>query len=132
MGVIKPNSGELFVDGVLISEKNMADWQKRICYVPQQIIMIDDTIQNNIILDLELDKILLRNVVKVACLTDFLDENSERGLNTLVGDRGVRISGGQKQRIGIARALYRKPELLILDEATSALDSQLESQLIKN
>jgi ATP-binding cassette subfamily C protein len=112
---------------------NLRSWQNQIGYVSQTIFLTDDSIRNNIALGLneeEIDDTSIMNAIKYAQLEEFIDE-LPNGLNTIVGERGVRISGGQIQRIGIARALYHNPEVLIFDEATSALDNATETSFIK-
>lgn len=136
IGLIKPNKGSILVDGFDISEndQHLIAWQKNIGYVPQTIYLTDDTLISNIALGIErncINEKALYNAIKIACLNELIN-SLPNGLNTIVGERGVRLSGGQRQRIGIARALYRNPPLLILDEATSALDSLTESQVMEN
>ena len=127
IGVLKPNRGQILVDGFNI-EKNVREWQKNIGYIPQKIYLTDDTIMNNIAFGIEenkIDKNAVRSAVKFAQLDEHIS-NLQNGLNTYVGEHGVRLSGGQLQRIGIARALYHNPKLLILDESTNALDDDTE------
>ena len=113
--------------------KNLPTWQKEIGYIPQTIYLSDDTIRNNIAFGIDekqIDEEAIERALKQAQLFEFVDSLSE-GLDTLVGDRGVRLSGGQRQRIGIARALYHNPEVLVLDEATSALDTDTEKAVME-
>jgi ABC-type multidrug transport system fused ATPase/permease subunit len=136
IGLIKPNKGNILVDSFDISknDQHLIAWQKNIGYVPQTIYLTDDTLISNIALGIERDDInekALYNAINIACLNDLIN-SLPNGLNTIVGERGVRLSGGQRQRIGIARALYRNPPLLILDEATSALDSLTETKVMEN
>jgi ABC-type multidrug transport system fused ATPase/permease subunit len=133
MGLYFPNSGKIIVDGVPVDRNNIDSWRSNIGYVPQQIYLLDDTIANNIALGEEANKIDQSNIeaaARTANLHDFIMTLPD-GYGTLVGDRGVKLSGGQRQRIGIARALYRKPQILFLDEATSALDNLTESAVIE-
>lgn len=129
--MIKPESGDVLVDGESVL-RNIDSWRNNIGYIPQNIYLSDDTIKNNIALGIAPNDINESNIakaVKAAQLNIFIN-NLEEGLDTIVGERGVKISGGQKQRIGIARALYHNPELLIMDEATSALDNVTEKHVI--
>jgi len=128
-GLINPVSGKILVDSKDISS-NIANWRKEIGYVSQDIILLNDSIQNNIIFGAEkTDTKRIHDILKKTKLNEFV-LSLKNGLNTKVGERAIKISGGQKQRIGIARALYREPSLLILDEATSALDSKTSNQII--
>ena len=133
LGLIKPRSGGILVN----NDTNFyysKSFKKQIGYVPQDIQLIDNSIRNNIAIGIDEEKIddqLINNCIKASKLDVFISSLSD-GINTIVGERGVRISGGQKQRLGIARTLYRNPKLILLDEATSALDSTTEEEVIKN
>tara|TARA_B100001142_G_C14340721_1_gene657773 strand:- start:2196 stop:3965 length:1770 start_codon:yes stop_codon:yes gene_type:complete len=131
LGLLEPSQGEILVDGVNIQE-NIIGWQSQIGYVPQDVYLLDDTIKNNIIFSSNEKEINLQKLNKIitTCNLDELVKNSDKGLETLVGDRGARLSGGQKQRIGIARALYNNPKVIIFDEATSSLDIENENKII--
>lgn len=128
MGLLLPTSGAMMVDGVEICEDNCRQWQKKIAHVPQSIFLADATIEENIafgILPENIDRVLLVEAARQAQLTATIDDLPE-GYQTRVGERGLRLSGGQRQRIGIARALYKRAEVIIFDEATSALDMDTE------
>jgi ATP-binding cassette subfamily C protein len=129
LGLHIPQSGVLSVDGIPLSRDNMASWRKLIGYVPQDIYLLDDTIQENIAFGVakeDIDPKALVEAAQGAQILEFIENDLHQGFQTIVGERGVRLSGGQRQRIGLARALYHKPQILILDEATSALDTQTE------
>ena len=131
LGLYRPQSGRILMDGKDIHE-NMDAWRRMIGYIPQNIYLLDDTIRANIALGVPEDKVdddKIWAVLEEAQLADFIREQ-EKGLDTNIGDRGVKLSGGQRQRIGIARALYTDPELLVLDEATSALDTETETAVM--
>lgn len=131
LGLLEATKGEVLVDGVNIQE-NLRGWQKQIGYVPQTIYLTDDTLLRNIAFGIADDEINMKSVASAindAQLGEFIEQLPE-GLQTVVGERGVRISGGQRQRIGIARALYHDPSVLILDEATSALDVRTEAEVM--
>ena len=133
IGLLKPSEGKVEVDELDINS-NLPEWYKKIGYVPQSVYLTDDTIRKNIAFGLREDDInddLIRNAVEKANLNKFLNSLSD-GLETIVGEKGIRLSGGQQQRIGIARALYRDPEILILDEATSSLDQLTEKKIMES
>ena len=133
LGLYQPTAGELLIDGRPLTPALVPAWQAAIGYVPQDIFLIDDTIARNVAFGLpdnEIDPARLREACAVAQLLDFIEAELSDGLNTNVGERGIRLSGGQRQRIGLARALYHRPSVLILDEATSALDIATEAKLL--
>lgn len=131
LGVLEPTGGQILVNGRNIHD-DLPAWQRNIGYIPQTMYLVDGSIAQNICLGLEpsaIDRARIEAAVDAADLRAFV-EDSANGLETVVGDRGIRISGGQRQRIAIARALYANPSMLIMDEATSALDSVTESAVI--
>lgn len=131
LGVLSAQEGEILVDGAPINALSRA-WHKKVGYIPQSIFLMDDSIRNNIAFGEEVTKIKEEQVqaaLEGAQLKEFIDSLPE-GLDTVIGEGGVRLSGGQRQRIGIARALYFNPEILVLDEATSALDNDTEKAVM--
>ena len=131
LGLLKPDKGQVLVNGVDI-QNNMRSWQNRIGYVPQSIYLTDDTLKNNVAFGIpegEIDIQLVNDAISQSQLKEFV-RDLPQGIETMVGENGVRLSGGQRQRIGIARALYHHPSVLVLDEATSALDSITESEVM--
>lgn len=134
LGLLRPKDGDLAIDGVAIKADNLSAWQRSIGYVPQQIFLSDETIAANIAFGLpkgQVDMGAVERAARMANLHDFIVSELAQGYETPVGERGVRLSGGQRQRIGIARALYRDPEILVLDEATSALDNLTEQAVME-
>jgi ABC-type bacteriocin/lantibiotic exporter with double-glycine peptidase domain len=133
MGLLLPVSGVIRIDGEPLTAATMRRWQSRIAHVPQSIYLADASIAGNIALGVAPDSIdieRVREAAQLAAISDFV-ESLPAGYATEVGERGARLSGGQRQRIGIARALYRKADVLVFDEATNALDSETEKLLIQ-
>ena len=132
MGLLNPTSGVLSIDDIVINPNNVKYWQKKIAHVPQSIYLSDCSIAENIAFGIEksnIDYDLVRSSAKMAMISEIIESWNDK-YNTIVGERGVKLSGGQRQRIAIARAFYKKAEVLILDEATSALDSDTESSVM--
>ena len=132
MGLVEPTSGLIEIDNIPLSNLEIRTWQDKVGYVPQNIYLTNDSIKNNIAYGLrneDIDNSKLQKAIDKAELQDFIEE-SDDGINTIIGEGGKRISGGQKQRIGIARALYHNPKILILDESTSSLDKNTEKKIL--
>ncbi|MDD3695615.1 MAG: ATP-binding cassette domain-containing protein, partial [Lentisphaeria bacterium] len=130
LGFLRPQQGSILVDGRDIQE-NLPAWQQQIGLVPQQIFLLDASIRENVAFGVpraQVDEAALQRALQTAQLQEFVASLPE-GLDTCVGEGGIRLSGGQRQRIGIARALYRNPPLLVFDEATAALDSLTEEAM---
>ncbi len=132
LGILPIESGKISIDGIDIKDIPVT-WSKLIGFVPQSIFLSDATIAENVAFGIKEKEIDMNKVKKALHMANILSfvENLPDGLNTHVGDRGVKVSGGQRQRIGIARALYHEPQILILDEATSALDNDTEKHVME-
>lgn len=131
LGLLTPDSGSIKIDGIDI-QTNLRGWQDMIGYVPQSIFLTDDTLRRNVALGMpneKIDEAAVWRAIHAAQLEQFISDLPQ-GLDTMVGERGIRISGGQRQRIGIARALYHDPQVLVLDEATSSLDTATEHEVM--
>jgi ABC-type multidrug transport system fused ATPase/permease subunit len=128
LGLLLPESGDIIVDGKSIYA-NLRSWQNLIGYIPQTIFLMDETVEKNVAFGVPqhlIDRKRLSEAIQAAQLTELVEQLPD-GLQTVIGERGIRLSGGQRQRIGIARALYHEREILVLDEATAALDNETES-----
>ncbi|MEM6733217.1 MAG: ATP-binding cassette domain-containing protein, partial [Myxococcota bacterium] len=132
LGILDPNEGQVLVDGVDI-QSNVRGWRAELGFVSQNIFLVDDTIARNVAFGVDEAAIESSRVMQAltdAQLSEFV-ESLPDGLETVVGENGIRLSGGQRQRLGIARALYHRPSVLVLDEATSALDNQTERHFVE-
>ena len=131
LGLLKPTSGTVYCDDIDINE-NVRGWRNNISYVPQNIYLMDDTIRNNIVFGVQsvhVDDKKIWEALNKAQLSEFVRQ-LPKGLDTVIGERGIRLSGGQRQRVGIARAFYRNTNVIVLDEATSALDYETEKNIL--
>jgi ATP-binding cassette subfamily C protein len=131
LGLLTPTQGRILVDGVDIQDR-LSAWGSQVGYIPQDIFLTDDSLRRNVALGLEeavLDEARVWAALEAAQMADFV-RSLPLGLETSIGERGVRLSGGQRQRIGIARAMYYDPPVLVLDEATSALDHDTEKAIV--
>ncbi len=134
LGLLRPQRGEILVDGVPVTDANLREWQANLGYVPQSIYLSDDSVTANIAFGVPekmIDQEAVKKAAETANLAYFIETELPEGYATSVKERGLRLSGGQKQRLGIARALYSDPAVLVLDEATSALDGVTEGVIME-
>ena len=133
LGLIEPTQGKLLIDGGEINSTNTKNWQKNIAIVPQTVFLNNSSILENIALGENFNEInfeKVKNSAKISCISEFI-ESLPNKYEEKVGEKGIRLSGGQKQRIGLARALYRDPNVLVLDEPSNALDLKTENQVME-
>ena len=131
LGLLTPHSGKILIDGEPIVD--LRAWLNHIAYIPQSIFLLDDTLKRNIAMGVEdelIDDRRLRDVIKMAQLAEVV-EQLPQGVDTMIGDNGVRLSGGQRQRVALARAFYHDRDVIVMDEATSSLDNETEGEVIK-
>jgi len=134
LGLLPPSGGEILCDGKMLEDDEKEAFQRMVGYVPQQTYLLDDSLAANIafgVSEKNIDRERVREVLKLAQLEDHVRSLPE-GMDTMVGERGAKFSGGQRQRIGIARALYRDPEIIVMDEATNALDLETEQEFLES
>ena len=133
LGFYQPNSGNLKVDGIELTNENRKIFNQDIGYVPQTVNLQENSLSMNIALGIEKEYINIEHLNKIIQILDLSDlvKSLPDGFNTNIGDRGVKLSGGQRQRLGIARALYLSPKVLVLDESTNELDSKTESRVLE-
>ena len=132
LGLLTPSDGQVLIDGQDLEQMDKATWRDRIGYVPQSIFLLDDSIRRNVAFGVKDEEVFEVELIEQNKASEPLVMSLPNGLDTKVGERGVRLSGGQVQRIGIARALYRGRDILILDEATSSVDEETEYELMKS
>lgn len=133
LGLLQPQKGELLYNELPLNNDTLNHWRSLVAYLPQDIFLVDDTLERNIalgIFDHEIDKVKVLEAIEKARLVDLVD-SLPLGLQTIIGEKGIRVSGGQKQRISLARAFYHGKEVLVMDESTSALDTTTEEQIVE-
>ena len=130
IGLYRPKSGLITVDGIALDESTIKAWRAKVGYIPQAITLFDGTVAQNVAFGTHIDETKIKKVLLQANILEYLEMHHE-GINTMIGDEGIKLSGGQRQRLAIARALYNDPEILVLDEATSALDTETEAKIME-
>lgn len=130
IGLYRPKSGTIKVDDIPLDDDNIKAWRSKIGYIPQSIYLFDGTVAQNVAFGKSINNDKIKESLAQASLLEFL-ETQHQGINTMVGEGGIKLSGGQRQRIAIARALYGNPEIIVLDEATSALDTETEAKIME-
>ena len=132
LGLLEPNEGELLYNGHSM-KLALSDWRNQVAYLPQEVFLIDNTLRSNVAMGLdetEIDDDRLNKTLKQARLIELI-EQLPQGVNTVLGERGVRLSGGQRQRVALARAFYHERSVLVMDEATSSLDNETEQEIVE-
>ena len=131
LGLLEPQHGEILFNKTALQD-DLYNWRANVAYLPQQVLLIDDTLRSNVafgVLKNEIDEKQLNLAIQQARLLDLVNQLPE-GVNTILGERGVRLSGGQRQRVALARAFYHDRNILIMDESTSALDNETEKEIV--
>jgi ABC-type bacteriocin/lantibiotic exporter with double-glycine peptidase domain len=132
LGLLEPQQGEITFNGKPLTE-TLKDWRSNVAYIPQEIFLIDNTLRRNVALGIEdecIDEQRIINALRKARLSELIQKMPD-GLDTILGERGIRLSGGQRQRVALARAFYHERDVLVMDEATSALDYETEHEIIE-
>jgi len=132
LGMLEPNEGSICYNGESLKE-SLAIWRSQVAYLPQDVFLIDNTLRRNValgVIDKEIDDLRVDKALRKARLIELL-EQLPIGVNTMLGERGIRLSGGQRQRVALARAFYHQREVLVMDEATSALDNETENEIVE-
>ena len=133
LGLLEPQKGTLYYNGNALDNFSINEWRSSVAYLPQDVFLVDDTLEKNIALGVsekDIDSNKVYQAIEKARLKDLID-NLPKGKETIIGERGIRVSGGQKQRISLARAFYHEREVLVLDESTSALDTKTEQEIVE-
>jgi ABC-type multidrug transport system fused ATPase/permease subunit len=132
LGLLEPQKGEVYYNGIPLKD-SLSEWRSQIAYLPQQVFLIDATLRQNVALgmeDKEIDDLQVKKALHQSRLDDLV-EQLPQGVETLLGERGIRLSGGQRQRVALARAFYYGRKVLVMDEATSSLDNETELEIVE-